>query len=132
MNSPRHRRPAAAECNEDQPLAVLQPGETDMNLRPLRSIVVLALCALPSWADVRAQEPADTTQDALFVFNDCNARNCDFDHFRREITWINWVRDREDSDVHMLVTAQQTGGGGWTYTVDYIGRRNFEGINKSL
>jgi len=103
-----------------------------MNLRPLRSIVVLALCTLPSWADVRAQEPADNTQDALFVFNDCNAPNCDFDHFRREITWINWVRDREDSDVHLLVTSQRTGGGGLTYTVDYIGRRNFDGINKSL
>ncbi|UCD23428.1 MAG: hypothetical protein JSW51_10305 [Gemmatimonadota bacterium] len=103
-----------------------------MNLHPLKLTVLLALCALFSWADANAQEPADTTQEALFVFEDCNARNCDFDHFRREITWVNWVRDRQDSDIHLLITAQQTGGGGWTYTVDYIGRGDFEGINKSL
>ncbi|KPJ87880.1 MAG: hypothetical protein AMS18_14065 [Gemmatimonas sp. SG8_17] len=84
-------------------------------------------------AHLIAQEPvADTTGEALFVFEDCNARNCDYDHLRREITWVNWVRDREDSDVHLLVTAQVTGGNGWNYTVDYIGRRQFEGVTKSL
>jgi hypothetical protein len=107
-------------------------GETKMNLRSTGLTVILALCALFSWADASAQEPADTTQETLFVFEDCNAPNCDFDHFRREITWVNWVRDRQDSDVHLLVTAQRTGGGGWTYTVDYIGRHDFEGIDKSL
>ena len=80
-----------------------------------------------------SQEPAaPTTTQALFVFEDCNAQNCDSDHFRREIAWVNWVRDREDSDVHVLVTAQRTGGNGWHYTVDYIGRRDFEGVTKSL
>jgi len=103
-----------------------------MNLHLLKLTVALALCALFSWANVSAQEPTDNTQDALFVFEDCNAPNCDFDHFRREITWVNWVRDREDSDVHLLVTAQRTGGGGWTYTIDYLGRRDFEGVTKSL
>jgi hypothetical protein len=80
-----------------------------------------------------AQEPAaDTTAQALFVFLDCNGPNCDFDHFRREITWVNWVRDRQDSDVHLLVTAQMTGGGGWQYTLDYLGREEFVGQDRSL
>ncbi|MFQ6046753.1 MAG: hypothetical protein ACE5PT_10425, partial [Gemmatimonadales bacterium] len=43
-----------------------------------------------------AQEPQIDTTLALKVFLDCNAPNCDFDHFRREITWVNWVRDRQD------------------------------------
>ncbi|UCG88679.1 MAG: hypothetical protein JSW71_09130 [Gemmatimonadota bacterium] len=78
------------------------------------------------------QEPAaDTTTQALFVFLDCNAPNCDFDHFRREITWINWARDRQDADLHLLITAQRTGGGGWQYTLDYLGRRSFDGVAKS-
>jgi len=104
-----------------------------MNLHPLRLSIVFTLCALCATTDVRAQETAgNTTQEALSVFEDCNAPNCDFDHFRREITWVNWVRDREDSDVHLLVTSQRTGGNGWIYTVDYIGRRDFTGITKSL
>jgi len=99
----------------------------------LRAVLaVLAVGALTS-APSLAQEPvADTTAQALFVFLDCNAPNCDFDHFRREITWVNWVRDREDSDVHLLVTSQRTGGGGWHYTLDYLGRGDFVEQDRSL
>jgi hypothetical protein len=104
-----------------------------MNLHPLRLSIIFTSCALCASTDLRAQEPVgNTTQEALSVFEDCNAPNCDFDHLRREITWVNWVRDREDSDVHLLVTSQRTGGGGLTYTVDFIGRRGFVGIQKSL
>lgn len=67
--------------------------------------------------------PAAVAQeaDALDVFLDCNTFFCDFDHFRRQIPYVNWVRNREDADVHILVTAQQTGGGGWEFTFAFIG-----------
>jgi hypothetical protein len=63
---------------------------------------------------------------------DCNGPSCDRDHFRREIAWVNWARDRNDADVHLLITMQQTGGNGWRYTLDFIGLRRFEGVDKSL
>ena len=45
--------------------------------------------------NLRAQEDtSERSQENLFVFLDCNARNCDFDHFRLNIPWVNWVRDR--------------------------------------
>ena len=93
-------------------------------------ILVLFLFLATSLA---AQGPTNGTKaDALFVFEDCNARGCDSDHFRREITWVNWVRDRQDADVHLLVTSQDTGGGGEHFTLDYIGLRGFDGVTKSL
>lgn len=96
------------------------------------AISAILVCSLTT-TEIAAQEPtADTTGGALFVFEDCNARNCDFDHFRREITWVNWVRDRQDAQVHLLVTSQNTGGGGLHYTLDYIGLREFDGVSKSL
>lgn len=96
-------------------------------------LAVLAAGVLPS-APSLAQEPvADTTAHALFVFLDCPLTpNCDFDHFRREITWVNWVRDRQDSDIHLLITAQRTGGGGWAYTLDYLGLGDFVGQDRRL
>lgn len=95
--------------------------------------VLFFLCAVLPWHEARGQEPAsDATSQALSVFLDCNARNCDFDHFRREITWVNWVRDRQDSQVHLLVTDQRTGGGGRRYTLDYLGQGVFAGLEKSL
>lgn len=100
----------------------------------LRSIIPLSTCLLGGVLTevVAGQETAtDTTTQTVLVFLDCNAHNCDFDHFRREITWVNWVRDRQDADLHLLVTAQQTGGGGWQYTLDYLGRRSFEGVTKT-
>jgi hypothetical protein len=99
----------------------------------MRLSVLVVLYTVLAWTGVRAQEtPADTVYEALNVFLDCNARNCDFDHFRREITWVNWVRDRRDAEVHLLVTDQRTGGGGRRYTLDYIGQGVFAGFEKSL
>ena len=80
-----------------------------------------------------AQVPADSgaagQDSALRVFFDCPgySRGCDFDFVRTEITWVNWVRNREDADVHALVTTQPTGGGGNEYTISLIGLRRFGG-----
>jgi hypothetical protein len=54
------------------------------------------------------------------------------DFFRREIPLVNWVRDREDSDVHVLVTTQTTGGGGRAYTLAFIGMDALEGEDQDL
>ncbi|MDH4350942.1 MAG: hypothetical protein OEW56_07325, partial [Gemmatimonadota bacterium] len=59
------------------------------------------------------------------VYLDCQTRGCDFDHFRREITFATWVRNREDAEVHLLVTGRGTGGGGREFTLTYLGRERF-------
>jgi hypothetical protein len=86
---------------------------------------------------IAAQRSGDTTtvQDsALRVFFDCPgySRGCDFDFLRTEITWVNWVRDREAADVHALISTQQTGGGGTEYTLSLIGLRRFAGRADTL
>lgn len=83
------------------------------------------------------QQPgnAATVQDsAVRVFFDCPgfADACDFDFLRTEITWVNWVRDREAADVHALISTQQTGGGGAEYTLTLIGLRRFAGKADTL
>ena len=92
-------------------------------------VVLMCLCALPSAAQ---DEPA--TGDALNLFFDCQGFGAcfDMDFFRREIPIVNWVRDRESSDVHVLVTTEFTGGGGFLYTMAFIGRGDFEGEDQEL
>src|SRR5207248_1179219 len=85
--------------------------------------VGLALCCA-GVALAAAQQPADTPDSTLRVFLDC-AGGCDFDYVRTEITFVNWVRQREDAQVHVLLTSQQTGGGGQEYTIAFIGLRQF-------
>ncbi len=63
---------------------------------------------------------------------DCRSRFCDFDHFRREITFVNYVRDRRDAQVHLLVTTRRTGAGGTEFTLALIGQQQFETVDDSL
>jgi hypothetical protein len=70
----------------------------------------------------------DTTQaGAIRVFVDCQSGRCDFDFFRDQMRWINFVRDRLFSDVLLLVTSLRTGGGGTEYTIAAIGNDKFKG-----
>jgi hypothetical protein len=78
-------------------------------------------------AAAAAQEPG--TQ-RLRVFLDCPA--CEADYVRTEIDWVDYVRDREDSDVHILVTTRTTGPGGREFTFDFIGRGNFAAKSDTL
>ena len=68
--------------------------------------------------------------DALRVFLDCY--NCDFDYLRRDIPFVNYVRDRKDADVHILVTTQATGSGGTEYVFKFIGLGRFEHVDDEL
>ncbi len=91
-------------------------------------VVLLCLCAGTSVA-----QETPTTGDALNLFFDCQGSGCrDMDFFRREVPVVNWVRDREVSDLHVLVTSQRTGGGGFMYTLAFIGRGEFEGEDQEL
>jgi hypothetical protein len=71
--------------------------------------------------------PAQGQERTVRVYLDCQTRGCDFDHFRREITFATWVRDREVAQVHVLVTGRGTGGGGREFTLAFIGRERFAG-----
>jgi len=71
-------------------------------------------------------------EGGINVFLDCNTSGCDTDFFRREIPVVNWVRDREVADVHILVTSQTTGGGGRAFDLSFIGLGASEGDDLDL
>ena len=77
--------------------------------------------------------PAETASaaDGLRVFLDCPFR-CDIDYLRTEIDFVEYVRNREDADVHILVTTQGTGGGGTEFAMRFVGQRAFAGVDEDL
>jgi len=83
----------------------------------IRAVLLLLICWTPR--ALAAQQA--TAPDALRVFLDCQNTFCDFDYLRREIPWVNWMRERQDAEVHLLVTSQGTGSGGREYTLRLIG-----------
>lgn len=66
-----------------------------------------------------------TENETPLVFLDC--RFCDYDYIRREITFVNYVRDPELANIHVFVTDEETGGGGREYEFSFIGRDIFSG-----
>jgi hypothetical protein len=89
-------------------------------------LVLLALTAQPG-----ASQDAGAVErpERLAVFLDCGF--CDETFIRQEMTYVDYARDREVADVHVLVTGQDTGAGGEAHTFDLIGRGMFEGFDYS-
>jgi hypothetical protein len=93
----------------------------------------LAVLGTAGPALAQAQDPAavaELKQKAPKVYIDCE--RCDQDYIRTEIPFVNYVRDRKEADVHVLVTTQSTGSGGTEYTMAFIGQGVYEGTNNTL
>jgi hypothetical protein len=121
----RGNPPGAGTVQWDGTACRSHHGEADV-----RALVPLLFAALlsPAFAsDGRAQTP---TPGQLRVFLDCPT--CDFDFVRTEVPWVDWMRDRADAQVHVLVTSRPTGGGGREFTLDLIGLRDFAGRADTL
>ena len=70
--------------------------------------------------------------DGVRVYLDCQSwRNCDRSHFRTEIDYVDWVRDRADANVHLIFTSTGAGSGRH-YQLDFGGRGSFDGLEDRL
>ncbi len=100
----------------------------------LRLIVLSALLvALPR--PVQAQDSPNGRARALNVFFECSGGRgggCDERQFRTDIDWVNWMRERQDADVHVIITSQETGSGGRAYRLDFIGLGPLDGTIDQL
>jgi len=88
--------------------------------------------SLPAAAQETAPPRVAVLDRPLRLFIDCRGPGCDTEFFRRELSWIDHVRDQQDADVHLLVTAQGTGGGGTEYLLRFIGHGQWEGQEDAL
>ncbi|MCA0375658.1 MAG: hypothetical protein LCH84_08315 [Gemmatimonadetes bacterium] len=73
--------------------------------------------------------PDSILQTSLRVFLDCQGgvRGCDRTFFVQEMGFVNWVRDRFDSDVHLLLTSLNAANGGRQITVNFLGQKGYAG-----
>lgn len=69
-------------------------------------------------------------ESALNVFLDC--RWCDKDYIKRTIPFVNYVNNKDEADVHILVTRRVTGGGGGEYKIEFIGMGDFSEVQDEL
>lgn len=94
---------------------------------PIRVLAPVAAALLLLPAVGRAQQPPPPP---LRVFLDC--QRCDFDYLREQVPVVDWVRDRMDADLHVLVTQLETGAGGQEYTLHFLGLRDLAHLADTL
>ncbi len=93
----------------------------------LLSLAVLFAGLTVPAAPLRAQDVAPRAPTTVpRVFFDCRGRECDNTYYRTEIAWVAWVRDQRDSNVHVIMTSQNTGAGGREYQLDFLGRGRYQ------
>jgi len=89
----------------------------------LIAMAFLCLLAFPQTAPTRS----DTLrQGALNVFMEAN------DYIRKEINYVNYVRDIKDAGVYIISTSEGTGSNGRKYTYFLVGQNENAGMSDTI
>ena len=77
---------------------------------------------------------AQNTQTAhrLKVFIDCSNTWCDQTFIKTEINIVDFLLDNQAADLHILITEQETGGGGSQFQLIFFGQNKFKQMTDTL
>ncbi|NMC37404.1 MAG: DUF481 domain-containing protein [Bacteroidales bacterium] len=89
-------------------------------------LITLPLSFLQLFAQTSANNADTLRKDALNVFMEST------DYIRKEIPYINYVRDIKDAGVYIISTTQRTGSGGREYTYYITGQHEYEGMSDTI
>ncbi len=92
--------------------------------------ILLFSCILKT-GDAQAQDikVMPGNNDLITVFLDFRDHQ---QYIREMITFVNYVRDRELSQVHIMMTRHSSGSAGDNYEISFIGRESYEGMNNDI
>lgn len=92
--------------------------------------VAIAIAVAGVTTAAAASDDAVARAGAVRVFLDCPA--CDEDYLRDRIVFVNFVRERHEADVHVLVTGRPTGAGGWEHTLAFVGQGAYADVRNTV
>src|SRR5688572_2196604 len=100
----------------------------------LSALGLLLLCSQSAFAQTlpvpgqkQVSPPAQFQRVRVFLECDCFQ-----EYLRDELDWVDYVRQAQDADVHILSNTAPTGGGGREVVLRFIGRLRFDGVNHEL
>ena len=67
---------------------------------------------------------SQTTRQQLKVFLDCD--DCYSDFLRTEVAFVDYVRDRTEADLHVLIRQARTASGGLEHALDFTGLQRYD------
>lgn len=88
--------------------------------------IILSFSFSLGYTQEAVPKPDTLRKDALNVFMDAT------DFIRKEIPYINYVRDIHDAGVYIISTFQRTGSGGGEYTYFLVGQHEYAGMKDTV
>ncbi len=64
------------------------------------------------------------------IFYDCQADYCETTYLKQNLQAVEFVRDRNFADVHIIVLSEKNGSGGYVFHLNFIGQNNFKDIQQ--
>ncbi|MBU0489430.1 MAG: hypothetical protein KKA07_04350 [Bacteroidetes bacterium] len=101
-----------------------------MKFRIFTAFLLLILMFTFSTSFLFSQPIDSLRSNAIKVFIDCGG--CDLDYTRKEVTFVNYVREVREADVYVLITSMATGGGGEDLSIMFNGQGRFNGMKDTL
>lgn len=93
--------------------------------RMIVCVLFVSIC-IQSFSQTSQAKSDTLRKDALNVFMDAS------DYFKKEIPYINYVRDIKDAGVYIISTSQRTGSGGREYSYFIVGQNEFSGMKDTI
>ena len=97
---------------------------------PIFLLIALTTIAISSKSQDITPSQDTLRKNAVKVFVD--SRGLDMNHLRREIPYVNYVRDVKDAQLYIRESIQSTGSGGQEYTFFFLGQEKFAGMTDTL
>ena len=89
-------------------------------------LLILSAFVLNSFSQETTSQTDTLRKDALNVFMEST------DYIRKEIPYVNYVRDIKDAGVYIISTSQNTGSGGKEYSYFFVGQHENAGMADTL
>ncbi len=97
-----------------------------MKLRIIFIIILLSSNLIISQESMMTKE----IDEKIEIYLDCE--DCDYSFFRRNLNFVNFVRDPKLADIHILVTRQRTASSSTEYGINFIGSNQYSDIQFKL
>uniref|UniRef100_UPI00404749B6 hypothetical protein n=1 Tax=Mariniflexile sp. TaxID=1979402 RepID=UPI00404749B6 len=97
----------------------------------MKNIIFIAIVLCSPFTKMSAQEN-DTINKTNYLRVFLDGAYDSEDYIKVKLWYVDYVRDRKQSQVHIIISSQPTASGGLLYTVRFLGRENFETKNDTL
>ena len=104
----------------------LTPNCCNNTMKKTVILIANVLFVLHTYSQVPVTNTDTLRKDALNIFMEAS------DYIRKEIPYVNYVRDIHDAGVYIISTAQRTGSGGTEFTYFLVGQHQFTGMRDTV